>query len=166
MLSNVPSHKNYIKVNQLNVETEVLESLSNNLLLFDTGIKRKSGEILTKQKNKYKVKKNKNTQELLNLIPEFRNCVVSGNIDDVGKILNESWKIKRGIVQGITNNKIDSIYDLAIKAGAKGGKLCGAGGGGFLLFYVEDKFKQSVRNRLQFLKELNFNFDHEGAKLL
>ena len=91
---------------------------------------------------------------------------MSNSLDDVGKILDQSWKLKRTIVAGITNQNIDDLYSDAINAGALGGKLCGAGGGGFLLFYVKDEYKSRVRKKMSGLKELNFNLEHEGAKIL
>lgn len=150
----------------LNVSTETLEKFSKNLLLFDTGIKRRSSEILGGQKENYKSKNFKKTEDLLGLIPEFKKSLVTGNIDTAGSILNESWKIKKSITSGISNSKIDDCYADAIDAGAIGGKLCGAGGGGFLMFYVKEENKASVRKSLLGLQELEFNFDYEGASIL
>ena len=135
-------------------------------MLFDTGIKRRSSSILKGQKEAYGKKKFKSTSNLLKLLPDFKDNLVKGNLKIVGEILNEGWKIKRSIVSGITNENIDDLYKAAINAGARGGKLCGAGGGGFLMFYVDEKSKKAVRSKLSGLRELNFNFDYEGAVLL
>ena len=76
------------------------------------------------------------------------------------------WKIKKSLVDGIANKTIDSYYNKAIKNGAIGGKLCGAGGGGFLLVYCKKEIHNKLRKSLNSLKELEFEFDYEGASLL
>ena len=155
-----------VKISPVNITTDALCNLSNNLLLFDTGIKRKSSSILKNQKKSYEDKNFKLTNKLVELIPDFKNALISQKLNEVGEILNESWQIKRNIVSGITNKKIDEMYNEACLAGATGGKLCGAGGGGFLLFYVEDHHKQSVRKKLCNLNELEFKIENEGARIL
>lgn len=150
----------------VNIKTDTILNFSNNLMLFDTGIKRKSSQVLKNQKESYKSKNFKLTNKLVQLTKPFKNSLVNNDLDLTGKILDESWKLKRGIVAGITSNNIDDMYDSAKSAGAIGGKLCGAGGGGFLLFYVKDEHKESVRRKLSGLKELSFNLEHEGSKIL
>ena len=155
-----------IDVIPINIKTEALEKLSKNLLLFDTGIKRSSSIILKKQQSAYKNSKFKTTTELVNLVPEVKKCLTGGDISDIGKILHQSWLIKKSIVKGISNKKIDDAYNLAITSGATGGKLCGAGAGGFLMFYVPDGKKDKVRKNLSGLKELEFDFEYNGAVIL
>ena len=155
-----------IDVTPINIKTKDLNKLSKNLLLFDTGIKRKSSSVLSKQKENYKNKKLKNTEELVKLLPEFKNCLTNGCVSDVGKLLHESWLIKKSIVDDISNQYIDEMYEAALMSGATGGKLCGAGGGGFLLLYVKDSEKETVRRGLLGLRELQFDFDYEGATIL
>ena len=165
-LNEIVFKKGCVDITPLNVSSETLEKFSENLLLFDTGIKRRSSDILKSQRKSYRSKDFQKTQELLCLIPEFRSCLVENNPDDAGSILHESWKIKRSINSNITNSKIDECYADAIKSGALGGKLCGAGGGGFLMFYVKEGSRDKVRKSLKGLKELEFNFDYEGASIL
>jgi len=165
-LNEIVFTKKSVDVIPINIKTDALAELSNNLLLFDTGIKRKSSTILKNQKKSYEFKDFKKTSSLVALVPEFKKVLTSGSIDDAGRILHESWAIKRSIVKGITSDEIDNCYKTAINAGALGGKLCGAGGGGFLMFYVKDNCKEAVRKSLTGLKELDFNFDYEGAKIL
>ena len=165
-INEITFKKNQVDISPVNISTNSICELSNNLLLFDTGIKRKTSSVLKNQKKKYESKDFNITSKLVELIPDFRNALVSNSLDDVGKILDQSWKLKRTIVAGITNQNIDDLYSDAINAGALGGKLCGAGGGGFLLFYVKDEYKSRVRKKMSGLKELNFNLEHEGAKIL
>ena len=87
-------------------------------------------------------------------------------MNEFGKLLDHSWKLKRGITSRITNNDIDDIYLTAIKAGALGGKLLGAGGGGFILFYVEKDKQEKVKEALSKLLYVPFNFENEGTKIM
>ena len=158
--------KKNINVMPINISSNNLNKLSKNLLLFDTGIKRKSSKILSKQTNLYKEsKKFEATKKMVDMIPDMKKALLS-DIDLVGEILDESWKIKKSLVDGITNKTINSYYNKAIKNGAIGGKLCGAGGGGFLLLYCKKENHNKLRKSLNSLKELEFEFDYEGASLL
>ena len=158
--------KENINVMPINISSNNLNKLSKNLLLFDTGIKRKSSKILSKQTNLYKEsKKFEATKKMVDMIPDMKKALLS-DIDLVGEILDESWKIKKSLVDGITNKTINSYYNKAIKNGAIGGKLCGAGGGGFLLLYCKKENHNKLRKSLNSLKELEFEFDYEGASLL
>ena len=158
--------KENINVMPINISSNNLNKLSKNLLLFDTGIKRKSSKILSKQTNLYKEsKKFEATKKMVDMIPDMKKALLS-DIDLVGEILDESWKIKKSLVDGISNKTINSYYNKAIKNGAIGGKLCGAGGGGFLLLYCKKENHNKLRKSLNSLKELEFEFDYEGASLL
>jgi D-glycero-alpha-D-manno-heptose-7-phosphate kinase len=88
------------------------------------------------------------------------------SLNRFGEILHDAWRHKRGLVEGITNEKINEYYDAALKAGALGGKLLGAGGGGFLLFYVEPQNHDRVRRALGELPELPFLFEPQGSKVI
>ena len=87
----------------------------------------------------------------------------SRSLDDFGKLLNESWQVKRSLTTKITNSAIDEIYDAGISAGALGGKLCGAGGGGFMLFYVPRGREEAVKGRLKNLLSVPFSFSKSGS---
>jgi D-glycero-alpha-D-manno-heptose-7-phosphate kinase len=87
-------------------------------------------------------------------------------LDDFGKLLNEQWLLKRSMSSKISNDQIDAIYQAGIKAGALGGKLLGAGGGGFMLFYVRPEQQNQVRNALQHLLYVPFRFDHLGSQII
>ena len=158
--------KENINVMPVNISSNNLNKLSENLLLFDTGIKRKSSKILSKQTDLYKKsKKFEATKKMVDMIPDMKKALLS-DMDLVGEILDESWKIKKSLVDGITNKTINSYYNKAIKNGAIGGKLCGAGGGGFLLLYCKKENHNKLRKSLNSLKELEFEFDYEGTSLL
>ncbi len=158
--------KDSIDVIPLNASLENIAKLENNLLLFDTGLKRKSSDILQKQTNAYLTKRKfDSTTKLVSLVKDMKSAILN-DVDLVGDILNEGWRIKQSIVDGISNTHINSIYETAMANGATGAKLCGAGGGGFLLFYVEDDNKEQLRKSLSPLRELEFNFDYEGATIL
>ena len=88
------------------------------------------------------------------------------SLHDIGKLLHESWMLKRELADGVTTTTVDQIYNTAREAGALGGKLLGAGGGGFMLFYVEPKFQESVRKGLNGLVEVTFNVDSSGSKIV
>ena len=88
------------------------------------------------------------------------------NIEDFGKLLHESWELKKSLTKKITSNTIDSIYETAIKAGANGGKLLGAGAGGCMLFFCEPDRHQHVIGSLSSLLHIPFRFENEGSQLI
>ena len=101
------------------------------------------------------------------LVDIASDILANGNdLDDFGRLLDETWKLKRGLESSITPSFIDDIYSKAISAGALGGKLLGAGGGGFIIFYVPKGFKQSVLNALADLLNVPFKIDYSGTKLM
>ena len=97
---------------------------------------------------------------------DLKQHLEEGDIDYLGKVLKESWEIKKSLSSGIANPLINQIYDKAIKAGADGGKLLGAGGGGFMLFYVRPEFQDNVRKALKNYLEVEFKIDYEGATII
>ena len=157
-----------VEISPILLDSSKIRKLDNNLLLFYTNINRSASEILSKQ--------NKNTQRSSNhrenlktmtilakdLLEEFQ----KGNTDVLGKYLNESWTIKQKMASGISNPELDYIYKTAIENGAEGGKLLGAGGGGFFLFYCEENKQEKLRNALSNYKELKFNFEFQGSQII
>ena len=87
------------------------------------------------------------------------------SLNEFGRLLNEQWKVKRSMTSKISNNEIDSIYETGIKSGALGGKLLGAGGGGFMLFYVPSKKQKAVRDALKSKLLVPFRFEFTGSRL-
>lgn len=149
------------------INPERKKKLDENLMLFYTGIQRFSSDI---QANTFAKPKDK-TKELLDmlaLVDEAEKVLVDKNVDlnEFGRLLDLTWKLKRGTGNKVSSSSIDSIYDRAIKAGAIGGKLLGAGGGGFLLFYVEKDKQDAVKRALEELMVVPFSFEDEGATII
>lgn len=154
-------------VNPVIISPERKKSLNDNLMLFFTGMSRFSSDV-QKQTEKSMPEKTKELLEILSLVDEAEKILVdkNTNLDDFGRLLDYSWKLKRGISNGISTNEIDEQYDCAIKAGALGGKLLGAGGGGFLLFYVPSEKQKNVRAALSNQLYVPFKFENEGTKII
>lgn len=153
-------------VEQIVWDPEVKRRLERNLLMFYVGNVRKGSRILKEQKkNMSKEDKYEKVKKMVQLAEEMRDSLNRGRIRAVGEIMHEGWLLKKELASGISNSAIDHYYDAALKAGAVGGKLLGAGGGGFLLFYCEPKYQNGVRRSLN-LRELKFRFDNEGSKII
>lgn len=143
------------------------EELNSQLMLFFTGFSRFSSDI---QKGTEKSMKDKTSQliEMYHLVDEAEKILTDKNIslNDFGKLLDYTWKLKRGISGGISTDSIDEQYAKAMNAGALGGKLLGAGGGGFLLFYVPLEKQADVKNALKDQMCVPFKFENDGTKII
>lgn len=143
------------------------EELNSQLMLFFTGFSRFSSDI---QKGTEKSMKDKTSQliEMYHLVDEAEKILSDKNIslNDFGKLLDYTWKLKRGISGGISTDSIDEQYAKAMNAGALGGKLLGAGGGGFLLFYVPLEKQSDVKNALKDQMCVPFKFENDGTKII
>lgn len=155
------------EVTPLDIPEERKEALNGNLLMFFTGLSRFSFEIQKSTKHDMS-KKTSELLEMLSMVDIAEKILVepSQSLDDFGRLLNETWLIKRSISNKISTGMIDELYSKAINSGALGGKLLGAGGGGCLLFYVPKEKQQSVRNALSGLVEIKFKFENEGTKII
>jgi len=154
--------KSGITVKKLNISKRKLKYFRDNIMLFYTGINRRSDKILLQIKNNKD--QFKHFYKLVNLVDEFEKELVDGNINNMGKILDENWSLKKNLSNKVSNLKINEIYDEAINAGAVGGKLLGAGGGGYFVFLVPQEKQKKVRKNLQKLEQVNFNFDTNGSQ--
>lgn len=157
-------------VERLPLSTELVEELENNLLLFYTHETRDATAILSRQDESTR-KKTGNVSEYLQEIKdigaEIRDEIVRGNLRRFGELMDVHWQTKKRLAQGITNPQIDGWYELARQNGAIGGKISGAGGGGFLMLYCEgDKRRLRDAMRKAGLRELNFRFEFEGSKIV
>ena len=154
-------------VHPIIISTERKQALNDHLMLFFTGFSRFSADI---QENTKTVLKDKTKQllEMKSLVDEAEKILTDKNIhlDDFGKLLDYTWHLKKGISTAISTNSIDEQYSKAIRAGAIGGKLLGAGGGGFLLFYVPLDKQAAVRDALSGLLYVPFRFEDEGTKVI
>jgi len=149
------------------MDFERKKNLADNLMLFFTGFSRISSEIAIEQK-KATSNKIKELKEMLELVEEAEKILINKRIslNEFGKLLDYSWQLKRSITSKITTNEIDEIYSVAVKAGALGGKLLGAGGGGFMLFYAEKDKQEKIKEALSKLLYVPFNFENEGTKIM
>jgi len=158
-----------VMVSLLDISSEVIQKLENNLLLFNTGIKHSAKDIISEQKNNLESDQEKMNQMkvIKDLGKEIKESLENGDLQKFGRWMNVHWETKKKFSKKMSDKKIDNLYELGLKGGALGGKLVGAGGGGFLLFYCENK-KGQLRDfmKKQGLKELKFKFDHEGCKIV
>jgi len=153
----------------LKISTDTLHNLEDNLLLFFTGISRSASSILLDQ-DKRSINNDSEITKNLHYIKELglqsRDALLAGDLENFGHLMNEHWEHKRIRSSGMTNDFIDDIYTKALQNGAVGGKLVGAGGGGFLMFYASDRSKLRAAMNKYNLEEVRFSFDYEGTKII
>lgn len=147
------------------IGNDTKEALSNNLMLFFTGISRFSSDIQVEQEKNID-KKNSQLLKMKDLVDDAEKALIEKRIDDFGAMLDYEWNLKREINGKVSNPIIDAHYQKALSAGALGGKLLGAGGGGFLLFYVPQNKQEAVRKALEDLMEIPFDFENGGSRIL
>ncbi len=145
--------------------SESKKALNEKLLLFYTGTTRISSSIL-KEQGQNTPRNLGYLDEMVALSRKLLKKLQANDLYGFGEILHEGWELKKKLASGVTNNEIDQYYSKALKAGAVGGKLLGAGGGGFLLFYCEEDKQAGVRKALADLKETPFNFEPQGSKII
>ena len=155
------------QVDRVIISPERKKMLNDNLMLFFTGFTRFSSEI---QQSTGAVIKDKTTQlrEMLALVDEAESVLTNKerDLDDFGRLLDETWKLKRQTGSKISTGSIDELYARAIKAGALGGKLLGAGGGGFLLFYAQPEKRREVMAAMHDLLYVPFQFENAGTRVI
>ncbi len=150
---------------KITLPADLSRKLDESFLLFYTGVHRKADTILTEQKANIQDTSHV-LCELKELAHEARRELVRGNLDSIGIMLDHSWTLKKKLASKISNGSIDQTYHLAKEAGALGGKITGAGGGGFLLLYCPQEKQDSVRNALMDLQELPFRLERDGTKVI
>ena len=166
-LNRIDFNNHNFSVRPIIISPERKKELDENLLLFYTGVQRFSSDIQADTFAK-PVDKTKQLLEMLALVDEAEKILTDKDtsLNEFGKLLDTTWKLKRGTGSKVSNGSIDELYDIAIKAGALGGKLLGAGGGGFLLFYCEKEKQVNLINALDKLMIVPFNFENDGAQVL
>jgi len=155
---------------RIKLEKSIMNELNRNLLIFYTGQQRKNDKILNEQDQSTK----NNNEEVLNSLHYIKesgykilDIVQSGNLDELGLMFKDHWEMKKKLSLGVTNDRIDSIYDTALENGAIGGKVSGAGGGGFFTFYCNnDHSKLRTAMKEKGLQELEYSFDLDGSKII
>ncbi|MAV56051.1 MAG: galactokinase [Candidatus Pelagibacter sp.] len=156
-----------VKVKNLNISSNIITKLERNLLLFFTGFSRNSSLILNEQNEKTKKKESeiiKNLDFVKSLGIEIKKELENGNCENFAKLMNTHWNYKLKRSKNMSNSSIDNLYSYALKNGALGGKLIGAGGGGFLLFYTNNPKKLRNALKIKKLEEVSFKFDYQGVK--
>ena len=144
-----------------------IEQLEKSMLMFYTGITRSASTLLREQSdNMNNSVKRSLIKEMANLSYDLKYMFENGDLNSVGELLDKNWKLKSQISSGITNPQIDDWYQKGINAGATGGKLLGAGNGGFIMFYVPPEKQKNVINALRNLKRIPFSFDNLGSQIV
>ena len=159
----------YVWVDPLRISDETLYNLEDNLILFFTGFSRSAGNILKEQNDKSKQHDEdmiKNLDFVKDLGYQSKYALEKGDLDTFADIMNTHWEYKKKRSGGMSNPQIDEWYSLALANGAQGGKMIGAGGGGFLMFYVKDKARLRDAMRNTGMSEVRFRFEKEGSRVL
>ena len=158
--------ENGYSVKPIIISPQRKKEFNENLLLFFTGFSRFSADIQEETKKHLKEKKQQ-LLEMLKLVDLAEDIFTNKkDLNEIGRLLDYTWRLKRGITNKISTDSIDEIYKRAKESGATGGKLLGAGGGGFLLFYVEKEHQECVRKALKDLLYVPFQFENEGTKII
>ena len=148
----------------INISTDMSSRLNDNLICFNTGITRQASSVLEKQvKGLKNVVNIDNTACMVDMAESAIRFLLKGRLDDFGSLLGESWETKKKLSNNISNHTIDEMYDKAMRAGALGGKILGAGGGGYLLMYVPPKSHARVIKALSNYEIFDFNFTNQGS---
>ena len=154
-----------VTAEKIKLSSEAQRALNNNFMLFFTGMSRDSSSILKEQTDNLKDRLSE-LRELKHMVCEARCAIETENFDTLGDLLHQSWELKKRLAGSITNGRINEMYETARGAGAIGGKIAGAGGGGFLLLYVPFEHQDKVRMALHGLQELPFRLEADGTKVI
>ncbi|MDQ3004653.1 MAG: GHMP kinase, partial [Chloroflexota bacterium] len=154
-----------VTVEKIKLTSEAKRALNNNFMLFFTGISRNSSSVLTEQVNNLKDRLGE-LREIKDMACEARCTIERENFDELGILLHQSWELKKRLAGTISNGRINEMYETARRAGAIGGKIAGAGGGGFLLLHVPFEHQNRVRIALHGLQELPFRLEADGTKVI
>lgn len=166
-LNRIDFKNNDFSVQPIIISPERKHELDENLMLFYTGVQRTSSEIQSDTFSSF-ADKTKQLLDMYALVDQAEKilCDRNASLNEFGRLLDVTWKLKRTTGSKVSNGSIDDIYNTAIKAGALGGKLLGAGGGGFLLFYCEKEKQPALAKALEKLMIVPFNFESDGAQVL
>lgn len=154
-----------VRSTRINLDSATKRQLNHNLLLFYTGVTRKADTILSEQQSNIRSRESV-LEEMKGIAHVACDKLQKGEVDAIGDLLHESWMLKKQLASKISNSDVDDMYELARKAGATGGKIAGAGGGGFLLLYCPPGRQEHLRTQLHMLQELPFNLGQDGSKVI
>lgn len=166
-LNRIDFSNNQFKVTPIIIHPDKKKLLNDSLMLFFTGISRFSSEV-QKDTMSNQDKKIAQLKEMLSLVDDAQSILESkhSDLNEFGRLLDHTWRLKRDTGGKISNNSIDALYERGLKAGALGGKLLGAGGGGFLLFYIEPDKKEALLQEFDELMHVPFEFEDEGTSVV
>lgn len=157
----------FVNVEPVIMSPESYKKLENNILMFYLGGTHSASAILKEQSQNVKtVDKATVQKQMCNVTRELKEELQNNNVDAMGELLHQNWILKKSLASGISNPLIDETYDKAMATGATGGKLLGAGGAGFMIFYVPEGKHEAVRNALSHLREMEFEMDNSGASIV
>ncbi len=167
-LNRINFTKDGYEVSPIIISPERKKQLNDNLMMFFTGFTRFSSEIQKVNNETTLEEKKAKLKKMYEMVDEAEEILTdkTRNLDDFGRLLDKSWKLKKQTGKAITTDTIDMFYEKGINAGALGGKLLGAGGGGFLLFYVQPEKQKAVRRAMKDLMHIPFEFDNSGAEII
>jgi D-glycero-alpha-D-manno-heptose-7-phosphate kinase len=154
-----------VDIELLKLDYSLRRRLNERLMLFYTGKARSASTILTEQRE-HIPQRMQVLRQMCRLPEVFKTSLNNGDLDEVGRILHRNWEHKKQLASGVSNGQINALYEKAISAGALGGKITGAGGGGFLLLYCPGEKQEQVRQAFSHLTELPFRFENQGSKII
>jgi D-glycero-alpha-D-manno-heptose-7-phosphate kinase len=156
-----------VSVEKIIMDPTAKQQLDDNLIMIYTGETRSASQILKNQSQEMsKEDKRLVVKKMVDMAYELKSVLQNNQIDDFGRILHEGWLLKQSISAGISNENISNLYNKGLEAGALGGKLLGAGGSGFILFYCPKDKQADFRSSMAQYKELPFKFDNTGSKII
>lgn len=156
-----------VDVQKIVMDPFVKSQLERNLLLLYTGTKHSASAILREQgKEMRRLDKQQVMHKMVDMAYELKEVLEHNQIDDFGRILNEGWLLKRSLAGSISNSVVDTLYEQGMEAGALGGKLLGAGGAGFMLFYCPVEHQTEFRSKMNSYTEMPFRFENYGSKII
>lgn len=156
-----------VEIEEIYLEPKIKADLADRLLFFYTGKTRDTGTVLSEQKrNISEEAKFAAMKRMSDIVPLFRKALEAGNFEALGELVHEGWLLKRGLASKISDSEIDELYEKARRAGAWGGKILGAGGGGFLMFIAPPERHADIRKALSVLEEAKFGFSEGGSRII
>ena len=157
----------FVNVEPVIMASESYKKLENNIMMFYLGGTHSASAILKEQSQNIKiVDKATVQQQMCDITRKLKEELQNNNVDAMGELLHQNWMLKKSLASGISNSLIDETYEKAMASGATGGKLLGAGGAGFMIFYVPEDKHEAVRNALSHLREMEFEMDNSGASIV
>lgn len=157
-----------VSVTPIVMPRDLCRTLESRIIVFYTGMVRSASAILQQQQDAVQSDESKRAalREMVRLTYHLRDHLQGGDIDDFGAVLHENWELKKGLTAGVSTGTIDEWYALARNAGAQGGKILGAGAGGFLMFYAPVEQHPAIERALHFLRRIPFGFEPQGSRII